>query len=78
LNESGAKYPVEVAILIDNVLLTIDTSCSGLNRRRYRLAQGEAPIKETLAARLIRLANWNGDTPLHDPICGSGTIAIEA
>lgn len=78
LNETGAKYPIEVAILKDNVLLTIDTSGSGLNKRGYRLAQGEAPIKETLAASLIRLANWTGDTPLVDPFCGSGTIAIEA
>ncbi|MGO3049483.1 RNA methyltransferase [Staphylococcus casei] len=78
LNETGAKYPVEVSILKDNALLTIDTSGSGLNKRGYRLAQGEAPIKETLAASLIRLANWTGDTPLIDPFCGSGTIAIEA
>lgn len=78
LNETGAKYPVEVAILKDEALLTIDTSGSGLNKRGYRLAQGEAPIKETLAASLIRLANWTGDTPLIDPFCGSGTIAIEA
>ena len=41
LNESGAKYPVEVSILKDKVLLTIDTSGSGLNRRGYRLAQGK-------------------------------------
>ncbi|WP_261721560.1 THUMP domain-containing class I SAM-dependent RNA methyltransferase [Staphylococcus equorum] len=78
LNETGAKYPVEVSILKENALLTIDTSGSGLNKRGYRLAQGEAPIKETLAASLIRLANWTGDTPLIDPFCGSGTIAIEA
>ena len=78
LNETGAQYPIEVAILKDNALLTIDTSGSGLNKRGYRLAQGEAPIKETLAASLIRLANWTGDTPLVDPFCGSGTIAIEA
>ncbi|ALM57070.1 THUMP domain-containing class I SAM-dependent RNA methyltransferase [Staphylococcus equorum] len=78
LNETGAKYPVEVSVLKDNALLTIDTSGSGLNKRGYRLAQGEAPIKETLAASLIRLANWTGDTPLIDPFCGSGTIAIEA
>ncbi|MEB7677077.1 class I SAM-dependent RNA methyltransferase [Staphylococcus saprophyticus] len=78
LNETGAKYPIEVSILKDNALLTIDTSGSGLNKRGYRLAQGEAPIKETLAASLIRLANWTGDTPLVDPFCGSGTIAIEA
>ncbi|MDK3775806.1 class I SAM-dependent RNA methyltransferase [Staphylococcus pseudintermedius] len=78
LDESGARYPVEVAILKDKVLLTIDTSGSGLNKRGYRLAQGEAPIKETLAASLVKLANWTGDTPLIDPFCGSGTIAIEA
>ncbi|WP_353421132.1 THUMP domain-containing class I SAM-dependent RNA methyltransferase [Staphylococcus delphini] len=78
LDESGPKYPVEVAILKDKVLLTIDTSGSGLNKRGYRLAQGEAPIKETLAASLVKLANWTGDTPLIDPFCGSGTIAIEA
>ncbi|MDE9838197.1 class I SAM-dependent RNA methyltransferase [Staphylococcus pseudintermedius] len=78
LDESGAKYPVEVAILKDKVLLTIDTSGSGLNKRGYRLAQGEAPIRETLAASLVKLANWTGDTPLIDPFCGSGTIAIEA
>ncbi|PTF44832.1 RNA methyltransferase [Staphylococcus cohnii] len=78
LDESGAKYPVEVALLKDKALLTIDTSGSGLNKRGYRLAQGEAPIKETLAASLIKLANWTGDTPLIDPFCGSGTIAIEA
>ena len=58
--------------------MTIDTAGSGLNKRGYRIAQGEAPIKETLAASLIRLANWNGNTPLIDPFCGSGTIAIEA
>ena len=69
---------MEVSILKDNVLLTIDTSGSGLNKRGYRLAQGEAPIKETLAASLIKLANWTGQTPLIDPFCGSGTIAIEA
>ena len=78
LDESGAKYPVEVVILKDKVLLTIDTSGSGLNKRGYRLAQGEAPIKETLAASLVKLANWTGETPLIDPFCGSGTIAIEA
>ena len=78
LDESGAKYPVEVALLKDKALLTIDTSGLGLNKRGYRLAQGEAPIKETLAASLIKLANWTGDTPLIDPFCGSGTIAIEA
>ncbi|UTH08174.1 class I SAM-dependent RNA methyltransferase [Macrococcoides canis] len=78
LSESGALYKVEVAILKDEVLLTIDTSGAGLHKRGYRLAQGEAPMKETLAAALVLLSNWKGETPFIDPFCGSGTIAIEA
>ncbi|MCU5745505.1 class I SAM-dependent RNA methyltransferase [Staphylococcus sp. SQ8-PEA] len=78
VEETGAKYPVEVSLLKDEVLLTIDTSGSGLNKRGYRVEQGEAPIKETLAASLVKLANWSGHSPLIDPFCGSGTIAIEA
>ena len=78
LSESGALYKVEVAILKDEVLLTIDTSGAGLHKRGYRLAQGKAPMKETLAAALVLLSNWKGDTPFIDPFCGSGTIAIEA
>lgn len=58
LNESGAKYPVEVAILKDNVLLTIDTSGSGLNRRGYRIAQGKLLLKKPWQMSLVRLANW--------------------
>lgn len=78
LDENGALYKVEVSILKDEVLLTIDTSGAGLHKRGYRLAQGEAPMKETLAAALVLLSNWKGDTPFIDPFCGSGTIAIEA
>lgn len=78
IDESGALYKVEVAILKDEVLLTIDTSGPGLHKRGYRLAQGEAPMKETLAASLVKLSNWTGETPFIDPFCGSGTIAIEA
>nr|WP_263313275.1 class I SAM-dependent RNA methyltransferase [Mammaliicoccus sp. Marseille-Q6498] len=78
IDESGSKYQVEVSLLKDEALLTIDTSGSGLHKRGYRLAQGEAPMKETLAAALVKLTNWNGDTPFIDPFCGSGTLAIEA
>ena len=78
IDEISSKYPIEVALLKDEALLTVDTSGSGLNKRGYRVAQGEAPLKETLAASLVKLANWTGSTPLIDPFCGSGTIAIEA
>ncbi len=59
--------------------MTIDTTGpQALHKRGYRTGQGEAPLKETLAAALVKLTNWTPDRPLVDPFCGSGTIAIEA
>src|SRR5699024_4880567 len=78
LSETGALYRVEVAILKDKVTLTIDTSGAGLHKRGYRTGQGEAPLKETLAATLIMLTNWKANDTFIDPFCGSGTIPIEA
>ena len=78
LEETGAMYRVEVAILKDVVTLTLDASGSGLHKRGYRVGQGGAPIKETLAAALVLLTNWRADKPFVDPFCGSGTIPIEA
>ena len=76
--ENGALYRIEVALLKDQATITIDTSGQGLHKRGYRTAQGEAPLKETLAAALIMLTNWHPDRPFYDPFCGSGTIPIEA
>ncbi len=76
--ETGSLYKVEVSILKDTALLTIDTSGVGLHKRGYRVGQGEAPLKETMAAALLLLTNWRADYPLIDPFCGSGTIPIEA
>lgn len=76
--ETGALYRIEVAILKDQVTLTIDTSGPGLHRRGYRDWIGTAPLKETMAAGLIYLSRWRNDRPLLDPFCGSGTIPIEA
>lgn len=78
LSETNEEYKIEVAILKDTVTITLDTSGSGLHKRGYRVEQGEAPLKETLAAALVKLTKWTGDTPLIDPFTGSGTIAIEA
>ncbi len=78
LEESGALYKTEIALLKDEATLTIDTSGTGLHKRGYRVGQGEAPLKETLAAALVQLTNWKPDQPLTDPFCGSGTILIEA
>lgn len=78
LPETGALYKIEVALLKDIATLTIDTSGAGLHRRGYRVGQGDAPVKETLAAALVLLTNWNPNEAFIDPFCGSGTIPIEA
>ncbi|MBN8190696.1 class I SAM-dependent RNA methyltransferase [Bacillus sp. NTK074B] len=78
LEETGPLYKIEVAIHKDVASITLDTSGQGLHKRGYRIGQGEAPLKETLAAALIQLTTWNPDRPFVDPFCGSGTIAIEA
>ncbi|WP_280771871.1 THUMP domain-containing class I SAM-dependent RNA methyltransferase [Salipaludibacillus daqingensis] len=76
--EKGAFQRIEVALHKDVASLTIDTSGAGLHKRGYRYLHNEAPLKETLAAAMIQLTNWNADKPLYDPFCGSGTIPIEA
>ncbi len=79
LDENGPLYRVEVSLLKDKATLTIDTTGpQALHKRGYRTGQGEAPLKETLAAALVKLTNWTPDRPFVDPFCGSGTIAIEA
>ncbi|TLS33341.1 THUMP domain-containing class I SAM-dependent RNA methyltransferase [Geobacillus thermoleovorans] len=76
--ETGPLYRIEVALHKDIATLTIDTSGAGLHKRGYRARQGEAPLRETLAAALVLLTNWTPERPFVDPFCGSGTIAIEA
>lgn len=62
---------------VDGVL-SVDSSGERLHRRGYRRKTGEAPLRETLAAGMLALAGWDGSVPLTDPMCGSGTIPIEA
>ncbi|MDQ0161594.1 THUMP domain-containing class I SAM-dependent RNA methyltransferase [Aeribacillus alveayuensis] len=78
LEETGALYRIEISLHKDVATLTIDTSGSGLHKRGFRIDQGEAPLKETMAAALVMLTNWTPDRPFVDPFCGSGTIPIEA
>ena len=77
-DERGAEFPVKVSLHKDIALLTLDTSGSGLTKRGYRIHAGMAPLKETLAAALVQLSFWNKERLLIDPMCGSGTILIEA
>lgn len=77
-NESDEDYKIKISILKDIATVTLDTSGSGLHKRGYRTEQNDAPIKETLAAALIQLSNWDGKRDFVDLFSGSGTIPIEA
>ena len=78
LEETAAIYKVEVALLKNEAVLTLDTTGPSLHKRGYRKLTAPAPLKETLAAALVNLSVWNASRTLSDPFCGSGTIAIEA
>ncbi len=62
----------------DKASLYLDLSGVPLHRRGYRQQAGDAPLRETVAAAMLRMSEWDRKTPLLDPMCGSGTIAIEA
>lgn len=76
--ETGAEFTIQLALVRNSALLTLDTSGVGLHKRGYREEAGEAPLKETFAAGLVQLSFWQPDRLLLDPMCGSGTILIEA
>jgi len=76
--ESGAMYQVQFSIMKDTVSLCIDTSGAGLHKRGYRPAHNAAPLKETMAAAMVKLSRYRGRDDFCDPFCGSGTIPIEA
>lgn len=78
LTESGAFFQLEVALLKDHAMITLDTTGPSLFKRGYRLEKGGAPLKENMAAALVMLTNWRKDRPFVDPVCGSGTLCIEA
>ncbi len=76
--ETGALYRIQVSILKDEATITVDTSGDGLFKRGYRTQAGEAPLKETMAAALVLLSRWTPDRVFADPMCGAGTLAVEA
>jgi len=78
LPETGFEVPIHFEIRNNECTIWLNTSGAGLHRRGYRQLAGEAPLRETLAAALIQLSVWKRDRTLLDPMCGSGTIPIEA
>ena len=78
LRETGAKHQIQFAIMNDIAVLYIDTSGAGLHKRGYRPVGNAAPLRETLAAAIVKLSRYRGRGQVCDPFCGSGTIMIEA
>ncbi len=75
------RYPdvsVHVFLTADRCTLYLDTSGQPLWQRGFRRASVDAPVKENLAAGILKLSGWQPDTPLVDPMCGSGTFLLEA
>ena len=77
-SETGAVFQVDISIRNDLVTVALDTSGEPLSKRGYRTWNGEAPLRETLAAALVLQSGWHPWQPLYDPCCGTGTILIEA
>ena len=78
LPETGGEVIIEIGILRDVVTVALDCCGAGLSRRGYRTYNVAAPIAETLGAAMLLLSHYRGDRPLIDPMCGSGTMPIEA
>lgn len=87
-NERAGKRPnvkvtdpdlyINVHIAAERVTVSLDSSGESLHKRGYRVANTEAPINEALAAGMLLLAGWKGQSDFYDPMCGSGTLPIEA
>lgn len=77
-DDEGADLRVVVRVVGPKVSLALDLTGESLSNRGYRLAAGEAPLRENVAAGLLRVAEWKAGVAVVDPFCGSGTILIEA
>lgn len=78
VDNEKADLAIYVKAYKNHFSVAIDTSGDSLFMRGYRLEAGEAPLKENLAAGLLQLSEWDGKSAIVDPMCGSGTILIEA
>jgi len=76
--ETGVLFQIEFLLLKDEAFVMIDTTGETLHKRGYRPQAGAAPLRETLAAAMVRLSRPREGVLLCDPLCGSGTIAVEA
>jgi putative N6-adenine-specific DNA methylase len=77
-DEEKADLRIVIRVIGPKVSVALDLTGESMSNRGYRQAAGEAPVREHVAAGMLRMAKWSAPTPLVDPFCGSGTILIEA
>jgi len=78
VDTENPEIVINVHVHKDSCTISLDSSGESLHKRGYRIKQGDAPLNEVLAAGMIRLSGWNGESDFIDPMCGSGTLPLEA
>ncbi len=78
VNTTSPDIYIDLHIERNNCTISLDSSGESLHKRGYRIKQGDAPLNEVLAAGMIKLSGWKGNSDFLDPMCGSGTLPIEA
>ncbi len=78
VNTDNPDVSINIRLFKNEATVSLDSSGESLHKRGYRVATGPAPMNEVLAASLVLLSGWDGTTNFIDPMCGSGTIPIEA
>jgi putative N6-adenine-specific DNA methylase len=78
VDTENPEIVIDLHIHGDTCVVSLDSSGESLHKRGYRMNQGEAPLNEVLASGMLQLAGWAGNSDFMDPMCGSGTLPIEA
>ncbi len=78
VNQEDPDIRIHIYLMGEYCEISLDSSGESLHKRGYRVGQGEAPVNEVLAAGMILLTGWSGECDFLDPMCGSGTLPIEA
>jgi putative N6-adenine-specific DNA methylase len=78
VDTENPEIVIDLHVHGDTCTVSLDSSGESLHKRGYRMNQGEAPLNEVLASGMIQLAGWSGNSDFLDPMCGSGTLPIEA
>ena len=78
VDTENPEIVIDLHVHGDSCIISLDSSGESLHKRGYRINQGDAPLNEVLAAGMIQLSGWSGNSDFLDPMCGSGTLPIEA